>query len=291
MGEAAFYMSRDLKPEQVSITAFDKLSTDTGLAGNIVRDRAEKVGAKLAKDYEELFEKSDVVLCLTSASSALPIACEILPYLKERHFYADLNSASPVTEKKIAEVLVSSPGRFIDIGVMAPVPSFGTKVPLVSCGKGAKEFTDIMNEVGMNVEYLGEDIGMASMFKMNRSVFVKGFVALMCETVFAAAEYGLVDKVLESIRVSLYDEKPYLDMLNMHLTGMVPHSARFAHEMEEALKTLDDMGENSIMTQATVKKMQWFTDEGFKKYFAERKIDRPASFKDIIAAKDKVKER
>lgn len=290
MGEASFYLSKDLKSEQVTVFAYDKLASEIGFAGDIIRERALKRGITLVMNMEELFVKSEVIMCLTSATSALPISREIKPLLEERHFYADLNSASPKTEKQIAEVLADTPARFTDIGVMAPVPSWGTKVPLVACGKDSKILTDMLNNIGMNVEYMGEEIGTASMFKMNRSMFMKGFVALMCETVFAASQYNIVDEVLESIRKSLYDEKAYLDMVNMHLTGMVPHSKRFVHEMKEALDTLEDLGENSIMTQATVKKMQWFTDEGFLAQFASKGIDRPASFMDIVAEKNQMKQ-
>lgn len=281
-GEASYFLTKGLDTKKTSFYAFDVLANANNLKGDIIRKRAAENGVNLVSSYQELFNRANIVLCLTSASSALPIAQKIKPFLRKEQYYADLNSASHITKKRISETLADSPAKFVDIAIMAPVPSWGSKVPLVACGEGAKALTIELNEIGMHIKYIGEEVGLAALNKMIRSVFMKGFVALLCETIFAASQSNMIDDVLESIKVSLYEEKEFTELVNLHLTGMVPHSSRFTHEMEEALITLEELGEDASMTKATIEKMRWFTEEGYIEEFASIGVERPNSYKEII---------
>lgn len=281
-GEAPFNLTQDLDPAQVTVFAFDLMAKSEEFAGQVVRERAAKRNVTLVNDYAELFEKADIVMNFTSGKLALPIAKDIKQYIRKDQYYADMNTASPMTEEEIAKALDGIPGMFIDVGVMAPLPSYQTKVPMVCCGKGAKKFAEITNTLGMNVTYLNDTIGTASGMKNIRSVFMKGFIAIITETAMAASKYDIVDEILESVRGSIFDELDWIPLVNSLITGIVVHSVRFTHEMEEVSDTLAHIGANSIMTEATVKKMEWITETGLKKRFNDKGIDRPASFKDVL---------
>jgi len=289
MGEASYYFAKGLMGKDVSIHAYDIAAQTEGEAGELVKARARETNVTLVQSYETLFETSDCILNLTSANAALPIAQQIKPFLQSNHIYADFNSASPVTKEKISELLADTPARFLDVAVMAPVPSYGFKVPLAVCGKGADAFVETVNALGMNAENLGDAVGAASMYKMIRSVCIKGFIALLTETLFAADRYNLVDKVMESCRETLrYDEKTFYELLNFLLPRNVPFAERMSHEMEEVVLSLESMDEHCSMSRASAEKLKWFTEMDFKKRFAEKGITLPETFMDLAIMKREI---
>lgn len=282
-GEAPYNLTQDYKPEQVTVFAYDKMGFSEEFAGQLVRKRAAERKVTLVKDYEELFTNVDYVFNFTSGALALPIAKEVKQYIKANHIYVDMNTASPMTEEEIEKAFEGIPGQFIDVGVMAPLPSYQTRVPMVCSGKGAKEFAEVANSLGMDVKYLNDTIGTASMMKNVRSVFMKNLIATLTETTMAAYKYDIVDEVLESLRKTVYEETTWLGMVNQQVTGIVVHSVRFGHEMEEVAKTLDHAGIDATMTKAAIEKMNWMTESGLKKRFNDKGVDRPEKFTDVLA--------
>ena len=170
-------------------------------------------------------------------------------------------------------MFADSRGDFVEGAVMASVPVNGSHVPVSVCGAKAKEAAELLNSHGMKFTYLSDDIGLASATKALRSVLAKGIIALVTETVFATDHYHITEEVLDKMKVTMFDERGFIGVLPL-LRGLRRHPQwRFCHEMEEVLKTLDDLGENSIMTQATLKKFEWLQQEGYAAYF--RSAPRP----------------
>ena len=283
-GEAGYYLTSELKPGSTNLYAYDPVAGQDSPRGVEIRERAVKNQVMLVDSQEELFARSSIVLCLTSANSALPIAKQIAPMLKKGQVYVDMNSTSPATKEAIHQALTESAGQFVEAAVMASVPANRTRVPVYVCGEAAEQLCELVNPCGMNFTTLSRQIGAASAMKMIKSVLFKGFIALLTETVFAAERYGITEKTLGALKSILTKEMTFEECCNYFLCTMATHSERLGHEMEEVLATMESMGENDIMTRATLEKMRWMTEQGYGRKFAVR----PESYKEIVEYRDEL---
>src|SRR5690606_8058463 len=97
----------------------------------------------------------------------------------------------------------------------------------------------------------GSEIGRASSIKMIRSVMIKGLEALTAECVLAASEAGVLDEVVSSLDAS-WPGANWGGRADYNLDRMMIHGMRRSAEMEEVVRTLDDLGVGSDMSQGTV---------------------------------------
>ncbi|MDI6707145.1 MAG: NAD(P)-dependent oxidoreductase [Firmicutes bacterium] len=283
-GEAAYNIAKGLKEEGISeVTAYDKFWNIEPQAA-IIGKRAKDANIALAPSLAEMIEKSDFIFSAVSANLALPLAKEAQPYLKEGKCFADLNAASPMTKEAVSEVVLETGASFVDAAVMGPVPVYKHKVPISVCGNGARHFQETFSAYGMDITYMGEKPGSSSASKMFRSIFMKGFVTILLETVIASHKYRVEDDVLSSIQKTL-EEGPFLEVINNLLTRGVIHSARREHEMEEVIATLQSLGVDYTMSEGTKNKLRWCTQMGFKEYFQGVP---PQDFHQILDAYDKL---
>ena len=265
-GEAAFNISDGLsQTTKPKVFAFDVMANDKKL-GPVIHERTGKTGVTLEDSLESLIEKSEFILNATSAKYALSIAKEAAQYTKDGKFYADLNSTSPMVKKEIAVIIDRSGGSFIDAAVMEVVPPHRHRVPIAVSGIGAKYFAEALNSIGMNVEYVNDSAGSSSSMKMFRSIFFKGFNALLMETLIASYKAGVLPQIMDSIKGTLSNKTPD-DLANMFMTRTAVAAARRVTEMEDVVATLNEMNLESFASQATIKRLQWICDIGLKEYF------------------------
>ncbi|MDR3562214.1 MAG: DUF1932 domain-containing protein [Negativicutes bacterium] len=264
-GEASYNIAKGLTGEGLkTIVAYDKL-WNVAPQSELVQKRAAEVGVKLAASLKEMVESVDIVISAVSANLAVPLAKESKPFLKANQIYIDINAAAPMTKEEI-DVIISPVALFVDGAVMGPVPTYGHKVPISVSGKGAKLFYDQLSAFGMNLTFLEGPAGSASASKMFRSIFMKGFVALLLEMTIASHKYGIEDDVLASVEATLTGE-PFKKMINSQLTRGVIHSERREHEMEEVIATLESGKMDSTMSVATKAKLRWVTELKLKDHF------------------------
>jgi 3-hydroxyisobutyrate dehydrogenase-like beta-hydroxyacid dehydrogenase len=278
-------MLEGLTREGINIAAYDKFAF-VEPQGKLIKSKADQANVQLKNTLEELIDSSDFILCAVSADAAIPIAISAKPFLKEGQYYVDMNSTSPATKMNIKNVIAETKAKYVEVAIMAPIASYGCKVPIFACGNGAKEFSEVFNRFGMNVTYLSETVGKASAIKMTRSICIKGFIALMVETLAAANKYDIVPEVMESVKKTLIEENSFDETITVFLTGTVLHSARFGHEMEEVIETLKGVGMDYTMTAASLEKMKWCTKLGLKEYF---KGKRPPHYSDVLKAYEVLK--
>ncbi len=284
-GEAAYNIAKGLAVEGITtIIAYDKFWNVEPQA-SIIRKRAEEAGVVLVPSLGEMIEQVDYIFSAVSANLALPLAKEAQGFLKEGQCYVDINAASPMTKEEVSAVILKTKALFVDAAVMGPVPVYQHKVPISVCGNGAKCFTEVFSKYGMNITYTGEQPGSSSASKMFRSIFMKGFVTLLLESIVASHKYGVEDDVLASIQKTLEDGSSILEVMNNLLTRGVIHSARREHEMEEVIVTLKGLGIDYTMSAATKEKLRWCTEIGFKEYF--RGLP-PGDYHEILSAFDKL---
>ncbi|HMD49862.1 MAG TPA: NAD(P)-binding domain-containing protein, partial [Bryobacteraceae bacterium] len=193
-GEAAFHIAKGLQQPGIdSISAFDINVTDK------VCQRARETQTRLVETNRELAQSCDIMMSAVTANQALNAAEQNAPYLTADHIYADLNSVSPGVKQSIARLIESTGSRFAEIAVMAPVPPYGHKVPMLAGGAGAPDFVEKLAPFGISAEIVSREVGTAAATKMFRSIIVKGMEALITECVLGASRYNADERVFASL--------------------------------------------------------------------------------------------
>lgn len=265
-GEAASGISKGLKNSGFENICFYDSFYNKEPMGKLIMKRADDVKAILCESEEELANKAKVIMSSVVARVAVDVAKSISPFLTKEHIYIDANAASPMVKEEVADIIKETGAKFVDAALMGPIPTFLNKVPTLASGNGANEFKELMSPYDMNIECIGDKPGQASAIKMFRSIFMKGYVTLLLETMVAANKYSASDMVLNSIAETM-DKDSFMETVRLLVTRGVIHADRRAFEMNEVLKTLGAIGVDSTMSEATQKKLQWCSELKMKEYF------------------------
>jgi len=276
-GEASFHIAKGLRSERgLRLSAFDIHTGAPGL-GERIRQRAAETEVRLVDSNADLAREASLILSAVTANQAVAAAEQTSPHLTPDHMYADMNSVSPALKQAIAARIEASGARFVEIAIMAPVPPYGHKVPMLSGGVAAAEFAERLGLLGMRIEVGDTQIGAAAATKMCRSIVVKGMEALLTECVLGATRYGAAERVF----ASLAETFPGIDWENLatYMVGrVVVHGERRAREMDEVAETLRSIGIDPIMAEATARRMDWSAKSGLKAKFGGTE---PASYREF----------
>jgi 3-hydroxyisobutyrate dehydrogenase-like beta-hydroxyacid dehydrogenase len=274
-GEAAYHIAKGLKqPGISSICAFDIRVTEK------VRQQAREAGTRLVESNQELARSCEIMMSAVTADQALIAARQNAPYLTSDHLYADLNSVSPGLKQSIARVIENSGAQFAEIAMMAPVPPYGHKVPMLAGGAGAREFVDKLAPFGILAEIVSREVGTAAATKMFRSIIVKGLEALLTECVLGASRYNADERVFASLAES-FPGIQWKELADYMVGRVVVHGERRAREMEEVAATLREIDIEPIMAEAIVRRMDWSVEAGLKQIFHG---EAPKSYRDVVEA-------
>jgi 3-hydroxyisobutyrate dehydrogenase-like beta-hydroxyacid dehydrogenase len=279
-GEAAFYICSGLHKEGVTgIVAFDIMATDPQM-GPLVRERAAGAHVTLLPSLKEMVAAAEVVLCATSAKSALAIAKEAQPFLRKGQLYADINSASPQVKREIGAIVAPTGALFVDVAVMALVPQHCHKVPIAVSGDGAHRFTELLTPCDMDITYINDQAGSSSAIKMLRSIFIKGLASLLFEALTASRKAGVEREIMESIRETI-EEQPFEQLVNLLLTRNAVSAERRVAEMGEVISCIEEMGLDSSVSRATRAKLQTLVEMDLKTRLGHKP---PAHYTQVLDA-------
>lgn len=265
-GEAGYNLAKGLRGAGVTqMFAFD-INTRTPKLGERIRQRAEETKIRLVDSSESPARESEILLSVVTASSAIEAATQTAPFLQPHHFYADLNSVSPETKCAIAQIITEAGARFVEAAVMAPVPPYGHKVPMLLGGPNARSFAELLSPVGMRFEVISDRVGAAVAVKMCRSIIVKGLEALLFECVLGATHYGADERVFASLNES-FPGMNWSQLAGYMISRVVEHGERRARELEEVAATLRAAGIEPLMAEAIVQRQDWGAQLNLKEHF------------------------
>ncbi|HWP50730.1 MAG TPA: DUF1932 domain-containing protein [Clostridia bacterium] len=284
-GEAAFCICSGLAAVSAPVIYAYDVMANSEAAGELIHSRAKQTNVTLIETLEQLIDKSNVILCATSAKYALSIAKEAAVFLKPGKIYSDMNSASPMVKHEIAQAVDATGARFADSAVMEIVPPHKHRVPIAVSGSGAKAFASLLNPLQMNITYINDQAGSASSMKMFRSIFMKGMTALLTETLLASHQAGVCDEVMDSITKTLTEKTPE-QLTNLLINRTAVAAQRRVSEMQDVKATLEALELPAFATVGTIKRLQWFCDLGFKEYF---NAIPPADYHDVLRAATELK--
>ncbi|WDU64570.1 DUF1932 domain-containing protein [Pseudomonas poae] len=244
-GEAAYHLTQGLRTTgDLRIGAFDAHLSP------VVRQRAEQLHVTLFDSLKNACHGARFVVCLTSASSALGIAQQALPWLVAGQTYVDMNSAAPSVKQAIDQLPRAAGVGFCDAAVMGTVPGNNHRVPMLLAGSGASAFAETFTPRGMRLSVLDADAGAASAIKMLKSVVMKGLPQLLLEAFQAGEKFGVLDTLVASLGDSL-NGKTVEQLANTFTARTLIHAKRRSAEMDDAVATLEAAGVDASMTRAT----------------------------------------
>jgi 3-hydroxyisobutyrate dehydrogenase-like beta-hydroxyacid dehydrogenase len=280
-GEAGQTIGRGLLGAKAArIAAYDILFGTAG-GGSGPEQAALSLGVEVATDHAAAVRGADIVFLAVTASSSLEAADSCLPGLHDGQFFLDINSVSPRRKIETAARVAPTGAAYVDVAVMAPVAPYGHKVPCLIGGLGAAELLPRARAMGMKMELVAEEVGQASAIKMFRSIMIKGLEALMLESMLAASEYRVEERVLASLKETF----PSLDWQKLSgylIERMVSHGKRRAAEMREVAETVKGIGLEPLMAAATAARQQWLADLGVKEQLGGRKTESRAELLSAI---------
>ncbi len=281
-GEAGSNMAAGLAAEGVSVRAYDlKFAIPDDMAR--MQAHANAHGVTLAEDVGRCVAGADAIFSLVETSSMDDAAESAVPHLVQGQLYVDMNSAGPGAKQRIDAIVANTAAGMVDAAVMADVPPTKHKTPILVSGPVAGDFVDLATDMGMNVQAVEGELGIASANKMLRSVLMKGISSLILEFGLAAEKYGVTDEILDSVGGSIgMDLRGYAQKAGAR---QLQHAGRRAHEMEEVAITLKECGVDPLMTTACAEQLARMVASGANAGLAAARPEDLAATVAILKAK------
>lgn len=199
----------------------------------------ENAGIEDTGSLQDTVEQADIVLSLTSPEASLKLAENILFFLKDSHkrpLYVDLNSNTPAMALSIESLLLPFDIPFVNGAVMGASKDIPDTAFVVVSGIRRNDFIGPFAPV-FKIKDAGDKTEAASAYKLLFSMVNKGMNALFFETMTAAAHFGILDELNDSLQEFL--PGTYQDLIKT--TPTYPqHLFRRIYEM----KGLSEMLEN-----------------------------------------------
>lgn len=232
-----------------------EISADLAAVGAVVRGFdparvADPVGVTRTSTPAEAVAGADLVLSVTSAADAPAALAQALDQIPGAALYADLATSSASAKEALAATAAEHGLRFVDVALMSTVPGKGLRTPALVSGAGADRYVELVGPAGGSIEVAGDVAGVAATRKLLRSVVLKGFAALVIESLSAARAAGLEAETWENL-VAQFTEADGAFLERMVL-GTDTHALRRLHEMEATVELLEDLGIDPVMTAGTV---------------------------------------
>lgn len=280
-GEAAYHLAKGLRGAGVARTVAFDINTNTPRLGGKIRARARETDTELVDSNAALAEAASVLISAVTAEQAVNAAAQTAPCLTPKHIYADLNSVSPATKQRAAQIVTDTGARFVEIAVMSAIPPYGHKSPMLLGGAASPEFKDLFTPYGMRMEIVSTDqIGRAVAVKMCRSIVYKGLEAILFECVLGASEYGAEKRVFDSLDES-FPGMNWKALADYMVGRVVVHGERRAREMDEVARTLQEIGVEPMMATATARRMDWAATLGLRERFGG---EFPDTYQEVLDA-------
>ncbi len=248
LGEAGTLIAADLAAAGVRVKGYDP----------VVETAPPDV--ELRPDPVSAVRDANVVLAITAERDAPRALSQALEAIPSDALYADLSTSAPATKRELAAVAAGRGLAFVDVALMSIVPGRGIRTPALAAGDAARRFANLFAPLGMPVEPIGMEAGLAQTRKLLRSVLMKGLACLFVETLRGGEAAGCSEWLWES----LTDELEAADeaLVARLLRGTARHAERRLHEMEASVALLEELGVDPVMTRSTVERLRRVFEEG-----------------------------
>jgi 3-hydroxyisobutyrate dehydrogenase-like beta-hydroxyacid dehydrogenase len=206
-------------------------------------------GLKVLDSLGEVLERSDIVISLVSPGAALSVARDVAAEIDGASrglLYIDANSISPMTVKRISEVLCHATVDFVDASIFGLASQLRQRGTLYLSGSRAKELSNQLRPM-MRVKVAGDIPGRASALKMIVSGIPKGLSALFLETMLVAQDMHLLSEAIDTCD-AIYPS--IMEVIRRMLPTYPQHAARRCEELQEVEETMLISGLTPRVTRA-----------------------------------------
>lgn len=242
LGEAGSLFAADLVAAGVNVTAYDPAPVAT------------PAGVQRTDDPAVAVRDVDAVLTLVASADARSALAQALGHTPPGTIYADLGTGSAGLKQELGRTAAEHDLMFVDVALMTTVPGKGLRTPAQASGPGADRYAAMLSPLGVPVESIGPDTGLAATRKLLRSVVMKGLAALVIESMLAGEAAGQPEWLWQNLVAEITGAgEPLLSRL---VRGTQPHALRRLHEMEASAELLEELGVDPVMTRATVETLR-----------------------------------
>lgn len=236
LGEAGSLFANDLSAMGIIVSGWDPLPK-----------RSLHKNVHFAESNADAAKDADIIFSVNLSSASEAIAKEVLPAINAGKIYAEMNTSSPQKKIAVFDILKSSGVQYVDLAIMAPVPSKGIKTPFLASGPGAKKLQEMMKSLQLDFSFLSENVGDASTRKLLRSIVYKGVAAVICEAMEAGNAFGLEEYIREQISSVIGGNDALIDRF---VEGSYYHAERRIHEMDAVVQMLEEKDLQPLMSAA-----------------------------------------
>jgi 3-hydroxyisobutyrate dehydrogenase-like beta-hydroxyacid dehydrogenase len=259
-GEAGSILGADLVSAGCDVSMYDILLDDAQARAGM-QARAAQVRVRAQDSFAAAVAGADLVISAVTASSSGDVASLGGKHLRAGQVFLDINSVSPGEKESSCRTVEASGADYVESAVMAPVPPYRLKVPMLLGGRRAGSLAAQLARLGMNAQAISNEIGVASAVKMCRSVVIKGIEALAVESMRAARHFGAEKQVLASLDETFPGMGWDKDLPDYLISRVAEHGRRRAAEMREVARTLEDAGFEPTMAGATARLQDALVEE------------------------------
>jgi 3-hydroxyisobutyrate dehydrogenase-like beta-hydroxyacid dehydrogenase len=252
-GEVGQAFARQFVQAGASVAVYDLKFPEAALARLAAEDRV-----RLAPSPQAAVEGADIVICAVTADKAVAAARAAAPHLRRGQIYVDLNSVSPSTKRAVAGAIGGV--DFVEFAVMSPVAGLGIASPILAGGAQAEAVAARLNPLGMKIDPISPEIGVASATKLCRSLVIKGMEAIMVDLSLAGLGSGVTEGVLKSLTAS-YPGMNWAEVLKTMPGRVARHGVRRAAEMREAARMLEELGLSGAFAEAIAARHEAYAAE------------------------------
>lgn len=250
-GEVSAGIAKALLEHGYEVIAFDvrldaaaRRLADAGLTESVRISELKEVAA------------GDLVISAVTPAAALGLVQQLQELGVGRGALLDINSTGPDEKRKMVPLAREAGFTSFTDGTIGgggfrlePGPVFHLAGPQWAL------WAEILGGVGFRTDMLGDtadDIGKAALFKMIRTVFTKGYEALIVESMSVAWRGGVLDSIIGSLEAT-FDHLSFGEQARLLSTGHVSHAGRRLIEVQMARAATADLipGETFVMASGT----------------------------------------
>jgi 3-hydroxyisobutyrate dehydrogenase-like beta-hydroxyacid dehydrogenase len=205
------------------------LATLEGRSRRTARLAAE-ARLELVAGLRDVVREADVVLSVVPPGEADATAVAVAEAADgARPLFADLNAIAPASVRRLARLGLD----LVDGSISGPPPRRAGTTRIYLSGPRAAEIAALPFE-GVERIVVGSEVGLASAVKMSTASVYKGTGALLAHALLAARANGVLDHVLDDLRVSL---PSLVEGVERWLANGAAKSGRYVAEMREIAAT------------------------------------------------------
>ena len=275
-GEVASKLTRRLLTRRLYDNDIEVISSTEGRSER-TKKLAESSLATIVDSFEEVAYTSDILISATSPYEALPIAQQYGPLVNG--IFLDLNNISPKTTLEISHIfghkndynsyskdysnninyanIEENSFNFVKGSIMGNIKSPESLIYV--SGENAKELR-FLDDYGLNIRFISENVEDAAYIKMLRSIYTKGVTALLYEVFNISESMNLTKDLFESL-INTEGEN-FREQTISRINNLANSHERKFQEMDEILKFLNtfdkDLGTDFSFIEATKNKFKDF---------------------------------